>query len=111
MNDLSPATRERLDTLLRPDKADGNESAQDNNSGGASAVLLKSRGSPGRPSLASMQDELAKLEMIRQIDLPGDLFDRASPRDLERCHATCADILTLCASPGWRPLCICVPVA
>jgi hypothetical protein len=111
MNDLSPATRERLDTLLRPDKADGNESAQDNNSGGASAVLLKSRGSPGRPSLASMQDELAKLEMIRQIDLPGDLFDRASPRDLERCHATCADILTLRASPGWRPLCICVPVA
>ena len=74
MNDLSPATRERLDTLLRPDK------------GGASAVLLKSRGSPGRPSLASMQDELAKLEMIRQIDLPGDLFDRASPRDLERCR-------------------------
>jgi len=70
---LSPATRERLDTLLRPDKADGNESAQDNNSGSASAVLLKLRGSPGRPSLASMQDELAKLEMIRQIDLPGDL--------------------------------------
>jgi len=83
---LSPATRERLDTLLRPDKADGNESAQDNNSGSASAVLLKLRGSPGRPSLASMQDELAKLEMIRQIDLPGDLFDRASPRDLERCR-------------------------
>src|SRR4029077_15445800 len=82
----SPATRERLDTLLRPDKADGNESAQDNNSGSASAVLLKLRGSPGRPSLASMQDELAKLEMIRQIDLPGDLFDRASPRDLERCR-------------------------
>src|SRR4029077_1526969 len=82
----SPATRERLDTLLRPDKADGNESAQDNNSGSASAVLLKLRGSPGRPSLASMQDEMAKLELIRQIELPGDLFDRASPRDLERCR-------------------------
>jgi hypothetical protein len=28
---------------------------------------------------------LAKLELIRQIDLPADLFDRAAPRDLERC--------------------------
>ena len=54
--------------------------------GGASAVLLKLRGSPGRPSLASMQDELAKLALIRHIDLPGDLFNRASPRDLERCR-------------------------
>ena len=29
---------------------------------------------------------MAKLELIRQIELPGDLFDRASPRDFERCR-------------------------
>jgi hypothetical protein len=29
---------------------------------------------------------LAKLELIRGIDRPADLFDRASPRDLERCR-------------------------
>jgi hypothetical protein len=83
---LSPATRERLDALLRPDRADGDALAQDDTAGSASAVLLKLRGSPGRPSLASMQDELAKLELIRQIALPADLFGRASPRDLERCR-------------------------
>src|SRR5271165_5735923 len=36
--------------------------------------------------LASMQEELAKLELIRGIDLPADLFNHASPRDLERCR-------------------------
>jgi hypothetical protein len=84
---LSPVLRERLDALLRPEKAGNEESgadAQDEAAGSSPAVLLKLRGSPGRPSLASMQDELEKLELIRGIDLPADLFDRASPRDLER---------------------------
>jgi len=81
---LSPATRERLDALLRPDKTGGDDAAQDDTAGSAPAVLLKLRGSPGRPSLASMQEELAKLELIRRIDLPADLFERAAPRDLER---------------------------
>ncbi len=84
---LSPVLRERLDALLRPEKAGNEESgadAQYEAAGSSPAVLLKLRGSPGRPSLASMQDELEKLELIRGIDLPADLFDRASPRDLER---------------------------
>lgn len=87
---LPPATRERLDALLRPEKSGDEERAVDDAQseavGSAPAVLLKLRGSPGRPSLAGMQDELAKLELIRGIDLPADLFDRASPRDLERCR-------------------------
>ena len=83
---LSSATRERLEALLRPDKAGGDGSAQDDVADSAPALILKLRGSPGRPSLASMQDELEKLELIRQIDLPCDLFDRASPRDMERCR-------------------------
>jgi TnpA family transposase len=33
-----------------------------------------------------MQDELAKLDLIRRIDLPADLFNRAAPRDLDRCR-------------------------
>lgn len=81
---LSPATRERLDALLHPEKSGSDDVAPNDTIGSAPAVLLKLRGSPGRPSLASMQDELAKLELIRQIDLPVDLFDRAAPRDLER---------------------------
>lgn len=82
-------TRERLDALLRPEQ-DGQEGsaadAQEEAAGSAPAVLLKLRGSPGRSSLAGMQDELAKLELIRRIELPADLFDRASQRDLERCR-------------------------
>jgi hypothetical protein len=41
-------------------------------------------GNPGRPSLASLQDELAKLELLRGVALPPDLFEQAAPRDLER---------------------------
>ncbi|MEA3643369.1 MAG: Tn3 family transposase [Lamprobacter sp.] len=50
------------------------------------AVLLKLLGNPGRPSLASLQDELGKLNLLRGIALAPDLFEDAVPRDLERCH-------------------------
>jgi TnpA family transposase len=83
---LLPATREHLDALLRPEKPGSEDASQDEASVSAPAVLLKLRGSPGRPSLASVQEELAKLELIRRIDLPANLFDRASTRDLERCR-------------------------
>jgi hypothetical protein len=83
---LSPTMRERLDSMLRPEKAGSEDVTQDEATGSAPAGLLKLRGSPGRPSLASMQNELAKLELIRGINLPNDLFDLAAPRDLERCR-------------------------
>ncbi|MEO8409188.1 MAG: DUF4158 domain-containing protein, partial [Propionivibrio sp.] len=83
---LSPATRECLDALLRPEGGGSEGLNQDDAIGSAPAVLLKLRGSPGQPSLASMQDELTKLELIREINLPAGLFDRTSPRDLERCR-------------------------
>jgi TnpA family transposase len=76
---LSPTIRERLDDLL------GYVEVVDVPSS-APAPLLRLRGNPGRPSLASMQEELAKLELIRGIDLPIGLFDHAAARDLERCR-------------------------
>jgi hypothetical protein len=76
---LSPAVRGRLDELLG--SAEG-ESV----TGSAPAALLTLRGDPRHPSLASMQEELAKLELIRRVALPADLFNCASPRDLERCR-------------------------
>jgi len=48
-------------------------------SGAAPALLLKLRGDPGRPSLAGVQDELAKLELIRGLELPIDLFCHRAP--------------------------------
>jgi TnpA family transposase len=82
---LSSATRKRLDALLRPEGSD-EAAAEDEDSSQAPAVLLKLLGNPGRPSLASLQDELAKLDLLRGIELPPDLFNEAAPRDLERCH-------------------------
>lgn len=83
---LPPKTRTRLEALLHPaDGADGTDGAgAERSPATAPAVLLRLRGSPGRPSLAGIQDELAKLEVIRSIALPGDLFDRVRPHDLER---------------------------
>jgi hypothetical protein len=83
---LSPAIREHLDELLGSAEGEGDRSAADEIPGSAPAALLTLRGNPGRPSLASMQEELAKLELIRRIDLPADLFNHASPRELERCR-------------------------
>ena len=76
---LSATARERLDGLLGyVEVVDVPTSAP--------APLLRLRGNPGKPSLASVQEELAKLELIRGIDLPIGLFDHASARDLERCR-------------------------
>ena len=83
---LSPAMRERLDQLLGSAEGEADRSVTEDVPGSAPAALLKLRGNPGRPSLASMQEELAKLDLIRRMDLPADLFDHASPRDLERCR-------------------------
>lgn len=52
--------------------------------GSAPAVLLWLRRDPGRPSLASVEQELAKLALVRQIELPADLFEAWLPHDLER---------------------------
>jgi hypothetical protein len=79
---LAPETRARLEALLHP--ADAGPNVTDQTSGVAPALLLRLRGSPGRPSLASIQNELALLELSRGIELPADLFDAVLPRDLER---------------------------
>ena len=82
---LAPTTRERLEALLRP--AAANESSDppsDQSPATAPAFLLRLRSDPGKPSLAGVQDELAKLELVREIDLPPDLFDGVLPHELER---------------------------
>jgi TnpA family transposase len=84
-NRLTPQTRARLEALLRPaEDAEAPAAGTDRSSATAPAVLLWLRDGPGRPSLAGVQEELAKLTLIRTIALPAGLFDRARPHDLER---------------------------
>jgi hypothetical protein len=82
---LSPAIRERLDQLLSAE-GEGDPSAAEKAQASAPVPLLALRGNPGRPSLASMEEELAKLDLVRRMEVPTDLFDHASPRELERCR-------------------------
>ena len=84
LNRLVPATRERLEALLRPAGDESKEPPSDQSTGRMPALLLWLRGDPGKPSLASVQDALAKLELIRGIGLPADLFDGVLPHELER---------------------------
>ena len=81
---LVPATRERLETLLRPAGNELEDPPSAQSGGMVPALLLWLRGDPGKPSLASVQDALAKLELIRGIGLPADLFDGVLPHELER---------------------------
>ncbi len=81
---LAPAVRSRLEALLRPANSKPDDSPPESVSGTAPAVLLRLRRDPGRPSLASVLDEMAKLALVRGIGLPADLFDATLPHDLER---------------------------
>jgi TnpA family transposase len=76
--------RSRLDDLLRPADGTPDTAAPESLVGTAPAVLLRLRRDPGRPSLASVLDELDKLTLIRAIGLPVDLLDALLPHDLER---------------------------
>ncbi len=81
---LAPETRARLEALLRPAGNDSDSPASDPPAQPAPALLLRLRGDPGKPGLAGVQDELAKLEVIRQIELPPGLFDGVLPHELDR---------------------------
>jgi TnpA family transposase len=82
---LTPIVRARLEALLRPAGSKDEESPENKEAPGtAPALLLQLRSDPGQPNLASVQDQLAKLELIRQLDLPADLFSQALPHELER---------------------------
>ena len=81
---LTPETRARLEALLQPGSDAESGSDGDGQPGTAPALLLQLRGDPGRPSLAGVQAELARLELVRRVGLPADLFDQVLPQELER---------------------------
>ncbi len=77
--------RARLDALLEPVGSKGAEGADDETvpEGRTDAPLVHLRAGPGRASVASLRDELARLGAIRQLGLPADLFTDWSQQELE----------------------------
>src|SRR3954468_19521949 len=85
---LTPAMRISLDALLQPAGSEGTGDAEDGAvpDGRADAPLVHLRAGPGRASVASLRDALARLGTIRRISLPADLFTDWSLRELEACR-------------------------
>ena len=82
---LPSDTRKRLDALLRPAAAaEQTIPADDEPDGPVPAVLMHLRSDPGGPGVNSLQAELAKLDLVRKLGLPADLFAHARSHDVER---------------------------
>jgi hypothetical protein len=47
-------------------------------------MIISLRDGPGRPGVASVQEELGTLELIRRLELQTTLFDHAPVHGLER---------------------------
>src|SRR5262249_39047155 len=81
---LTREPRARLEALLQPGSDAEGDSDGNGQQGVAPAPLRQLRSDPGGPSLAGVQPELARLELVRRIGLPADLFDQVLPQELER---------------------------
>jgi TnpA family transposase len=87
---LSPETRAGLDALLRPPGPEGAAEAVEGRDEQTTAPLIHLRGDPGRVSVASLRDELARLDAVRRLGLPDGLFADWSPAELEACRQRAA---------------------
>jgi len=79
---LSGATKQRLDALLASPSAEGPVAESAKPSDPVSLGRLKA--DPGRAGLASLREEIAKLECVGNVQLPDDLFSGVPPKILER---------------------------
>jgi hypothetical protein len=86
----------------------------DDPDGSARALILELRSDAGHPAVSSIQAEIAKLNLIRQLELPADLFDHVRSHEIERYRQRVsveadelrrpAEPIRLTASPGPDPL-------
>jgi hypothetical protein len=80
---LSPATRKKLGALLTADESEENDTQTSETPASGPAVLHDLRADPGRPSLDNLLREMTRLEWVRALDLPLDLFDHLGPKVLQ----------------------------
>jgi len=75
---LSPETQAQLNALLLPSEPSSQETEQEPSRG----LLHELRADPGRASLETAQEEIAKLERVHSFHLPLALFAALSPQVL-----------------------------
>ena len=97
---LSPSCRTAIDKLLRSNEASSTTPYEEDESPKGS-LFHYLNSSPGRVSLNSLLTEIAKLEHLRQISLPEDLFRDVSVKVLQTyaTRAATEDIFQLRAHP------------
>ncbi len=77
---LSPETRARLDALLQAGSPQtAGDTGSETDPEGQAAPLIHLRSGPGRASVASLRDELARLDLIRRLGLRDGLFADWTP--------------------------------
>lgn len=81
---LTLETRARLETLLETDGSKDSELEDDEPPESSPALLLRLRSDPGRPNVANLEEQLARLKLARDIELPPGLFSGVLPHELER---------------------------
>jgi hypothetical protein len=101
---LPPEVRERLDALLQPPPAGTEADGEDDPAAaeGARALLNFVRGDPGKAGVASVTRGLERLEAIRAVGLPADLFSGGLPHEVELCRRRVAVVPpAVGGTPDW----------
>lgn len=82
---LAPENQTRLDALLQsaPDEEDKQRNRSENNSELQRAIWQELKTDPGRASTDTMFEELAKLQQLRSLQLPADLFAQVPRKVLQ----------------------------
>ena len=83
LHHLSSSTRQKLDALLAADDPTTDEAPTSDPPESGQAVLHDLRADPGRASLDNLLREMTRLERVRDLDLPFDLFDHLGPKVLQ----------------------------
>ena len=87
---LAPDIRARLEALVQQPSGAGettDDAASETDPEGLSAApLIHLRAGPGRASVASLREELARLDAVRRLGLPDGLFADWNPAELEACR-------------------------
>ena len=83
MERLPPETRARLDALLAPVPPSAPKDTSESATETPRAPLHQLRTEPGKACLETMEEELAKLELVRGLGLPENLFAEVATRTLQ----------------------------